>query len=812
MLPTLMRKGNLVAPDGKESTKRKLDQFIPYLYIIDWFTQRLNKTGVNNRLLILRSETASGKSTVIPARIAESFTLKNNKNDPGVICTQPRVATAIGTTYQIMQNYKIFRLGYTIGWSTKHNKLKPQNNGLLFATVQTLTQLLKISSDEEFETKFKFVLIDETHERDLGTDMAICMLKNLLRRRSNSTSCPFVVLMSATFDPDSLLNYFGVSKETNFIWCTGASQGFDTYWWGSYDISKNNAGDVSKILDYTKTAADVVKKIVFEHTDDEQEKGNILIFLPGKAEMLSTAGFLRSINFELIKAGHRPFVVLMLDSDTVRAENDDYQRITFIKVGDQKTKINDVIYTPQRMVIMCTNVAETGLTIEGLKYVIDAGFNREMEYNPLYGVSGLITKSAPQSRIKQRRGRAGRKFPGVFYPLYTEETYNKLQVIQYPQVLVGDVKLIILDIINEQMKAKTLAGDDSPQFIIDDIDMVDPPTPEAMSEVIEKLYMIGLVSTNAPKWNEFINEDNIKMMNNNIFGLSNLGMIASQMPTTIESSRMIMAGYSYDCSIMDLITIAAYLSIDERSIVLNPPEERNPDGSIKKKPKLQINWAKIYSVGMPQFIHDPYEYRALVADDFIDGLILFCAIRKLLDTVQCNRYIAQITEFCNSTNLNILAILGFISNRDEIIEAMITAGINVMYNFNNSIAETSADNFMDYIVKLKYCIYDGYRCNVMMLNCNDQFCTYKTLMGLTVNKPKTFSVTDKNIINAQLYNQIFAGTPKFIIYRNLSISAPRPTKSFDRKPTAPQVDTWTANADKISVLDGFVAIDIDYYI
>ena len=147
----------------------------------------------------------------------------------------------------------MLRKGETIGWSTKYNKLRPKSFGLLSATVGTLAQQMRTLTDEEISAKYKIILIDETHERDLETDMTIYMLKNFLLRNVNKESCPFVVLMSATFDPDSFLRYFNVQLLTNYIWCRGATAHIEEMWDWNQDRTVNN---------YTQSASAVVEKIV----------------------------------------------------------------------------------------------------------------------------------------------------------------------------------------------------------------------------------------------------------------------------------------------------------------------------------------------------------------------------------------------------------------------------------------------------------------------------------------------------------------------------------------------------------------------
>ena len=263
-LPTLLIKGNLFSDDPEE--RKRLSDYVPIDYIVDWFKQRINKPGIENRVLTLLSETASGKSTTLAPYLYKNFVMGKN-GAPGILQTQPRIITAIGVVKQILPYNPFLRLEKNIGWSTGYNKLRPREvNGILSATIGTLAQILKSNTDEEIMKRYKFILIDETHERDLQTDMTLYMLKNLLMRTKDNVNSPFVVLMSATFDPVSILNYYGVKKETNFIWCMGQSHPINEVWdW-------NNGHTVS---DYCKSAADVVQLILDENPDDDPSQADL---------------------------------------------------------------------------------------------------------------------------------------------------------------------------------------------------------------------------------------------------------------------------------------------------------------------------------------------------------------------------------------------------------------------------------------------------------------------------------------------------------------------------------------------------------
>lgn len=759
-MPTLKIKGNLRAPDGDPELQKALNEYIPYEYILEWFRAHMSRTGLANRVLILKSETASGKSTMFPPELYNALVRGGAR---GMICTQPRVITATENVNEILKHYsKILRLGETIGWSTKFNKLRPTKVGLLSATIGTLQQQLRVLTDAEVISKYKFILIDETHERDLQTDMTIYSLKNLLLRNKDNLECPFVVLMSATFDPTRFLAYFSLTLRDNFIWCGGAPNKIDEMWDWNGGRTVNN---------YPQAAANVVELIVNAAPDDPTPRADILIFLPGKGEFKETRKYLDPLN-EKLAAKDLQMSILELDSDAQRSDNIDFRRAIVVPTDQHVIEINGKKMTPKRRCILTTNVAETGLTLDNLKYVIDAGYNRETEFNPVLGIRSLITKPAPQSRIRQRRGRSGRKFPGVFYPLYPKYIHEKMPPQQYPQILIEDISPIALDMVYEQLRSKVTAGL-PPVFSVADIDMIDVPTPDSLITIVDKLYALGFISPSAPPMSrEFtVEEMDGAEAAGRVYGLTPLGAAARQISLPPESARMILAGYFWGCSIMDLVTIAAYLTLEPR-VLVNRTED----------PFAKISLADVYSLGIPgnHTAAELHSIWALISDEFIGGLVLFNAIKSVLVGVD---RLTGLARWCREGNISYRACLDFLRVRDDIIDQMLTAGFEL---FTGEAAALSVSaNLVDTITRLKHCIYDGYRCNVMVRD-GEKYRTLRTLETLAVNAPK-------------LSTPITKSGPKILhdtyVYQDLSIKLDEKTGAYNVLP------------GRVSAMTGFVSID-----
>ncbi len=422
-----------------------------------------------------------------------------------------------------------------------------------------------------------------------------------------------------------------------------------------------------------------------------------------------------------------------------------------------------------------------------------------MECNPILGIRGLITKPAPKSRITQRKGRAGRKFRGVFYPLYPMHIYEKLPDQQLAQILYDDISPIMLDIIDGQLKAKSLTGDRDPQFSIADIDMVDVPSPDALAACMEKLYTIGFVTMKAPKWSidtdEMLGADS-SGEGHDRFGITQLGVLACMFSMVApESIRMIFAAYYWDCSVLDVITIAAYLSLDNRNFA----ETNNIDGTTGSKKPAAINWLAVYKHGLPGFLTSKstlYKIRLLIADDFIHGIILFNAIKYVIASVETKASINTLRAWCAQNGLSYKACIDLIRARNEIIDQLIAAGLDAFVNESYALARSDEGSIMNIITKLKHCIYDGYRNNLLIRSGPD----YKTAAGVRVVSPSLFKEDEKRLAEGKEYGFVTKVLPNVLIYRELSLKYNRKTSIYD------------VIVDRVSTCDGFVSIDPDFAI
>jgi superfamily II DNA/RNA helicase len=689
-LPTLLVAGNLMPtlqPDDKlyKETKHELDKYKPIDYIMTWFKTRYPGIGrqekepitIADRVLILRSKTGSGKSSALPPMLYKTFIYgtTNEKQSPIVLCTQPRRVTAkeLATEAATKSYFVPLELGVNVGYQTGIISEKAKY-GLTYATIGVLLQQLKMRDDELILRKYRFIVLDEVHERSVDMDQVFYLLAGFMKRVLPNPRAPFIVMTSATFDPELFAKFFNVFVEKPMLLEMGI--------WGQPNII--DVEGFAYPVEYnwlTKSSSNFINDIVSIVKDIHTVKGladkpsmcDILIFVPGVM-------YMDTIIQQLSKQNFTGLLVLKLEGGVVADKGRDY---VLTMAAPDKLPVGTI-----RRLIVSTNVAETGLTIETLKYVIDYGFNKSTEYNPECCIEELIEKPAPQSRIQQRRGRVGRKAPGVFYPLYTKETFDSLPKLQLPAILESDFTDMLLNIAAINADGFSIFDD-----VIDK--MLEPPSGQALCNAITKLSLIGFITP--------IN------LNKKDFKISPLGDIASKFSMIRpETIRMILNGYceypsmpiNLDVSIRpvvavkDLITIAAIIE--------------NGATILKKMNEEKIS--NILQIGVP----DSFSVKKSLADiwtltqnELMIELFVFNSVVVILNNGEVPH------EWAEKHGINIGAFSSIAQTRNEIMQNMINIGFDINHGEEYSINSINI-NQAAIVNGIKRAIEVGFKANTMI--------------------------------------------------------------------------------------------------
>jgi HrpA-like RNA helicase len=754
---TLLIKGNLIYPPGQEDV-------VPLTYVITHIGKLLEKppTSISDRVVCLQAKTASGKSTSIPPVLYTDLNLglyKYMDRSVGVqradkrqiVCTQPRIITTISTPIGIVADgyYHSFVMGKDIGYKTGPSSEQTfRGTGLMFMVLQSLMIRMKMLSDDAIMETFKIIIIDEAHERSVALDTTMSIIKQFLARNHTNPKCPIFIFMSATFDPDRYSTYFGANPAQSKIVVEGFSHPVETIW------------AERPIANYVVGCADVLRQIIEKERTAYSMKtskkraeltladysimfaGDILIFVPGERPAREIAKAIADT------CARENFTVLSISGLAVKANSRDFG---MLMAGRQQN----------RRVIITTNVAETGLTIKGLKYVIDCGWDSIMEYNPWYNVRGLIAKPAAQSNILQRRGRVGRDGPGTFYPLYTEEIFNSLVHTQYPNIIREDPTDVVLEFLESGPK-------DTPRPP-EQLDMLDNPGAVALHRTYFKLCALGLAvvdtSTTLPGHK-----------------ITDLGRIAYKLcnKITVEDVKMILAGYAWGMCIMDLITIAAFNAFSRIDII----NDFIPFSEMSDIINLAFNLPPARQPNSYFF------FKLLFCDDFLENLVIYCAFNRKF--AQSGYDIVSTREWCLEHHLIFEGLCDIAKLHDEIVDDLISCGLNVYFAYDQSLESVLATleeyRNNDRILKYKQCIYEGFKINVAVWDGQ----TYVSREGLRFD----YNFMAPYAPNWSIFKEKAPLIPQRILYNRLDMIM------------TPDKTRFIFKVDRVSVMDGYLHDDI----
>ncbi|KII79558.1 ATP-dependent RNA helicase HrpA [Vibrio renipiscarius] len=448
------------------------------------------KAIAENQVVIVAGETGSGKTTQLPKICAEL-----GRGKFGLIGhTQPRRLAARSVANRIAEEMQS-QLGEFVGYKVRFNdqisdntQIKLMTDGILLAEIQ----------HDRFLNQYDTIIIDEAHERSLNIDFIMGYLKELLPRRPDLK----IIITSATIDPERFSKHF---NNAPIIEVSGRTYPVDTRYRplnGDEDVDRDQLDGI------------------FEAVDElcDEGLGDILIFMNGEREIRDTADALSKRNLKSTE-------IVPL-----------YARLS----ASEQNKI----FQPHagRRIVLATNVAETSLTVPGIKYVIDPGTARISRYSYRTKVQRLPIEPVSQASANQRKGRCGRVEEGICIRLYSEEDFNSRPEFTDPEILRTNLASVIL-----QMTALGL-GD------IEAFPFVEAPDKRNVQDGVRLLEELGALNGDA--------KDAKKR-------LTNTGRQLARLPIDPRLARMVLEAPKYG-ALKEVMIVAAALSIQD-------PRERPSD-------------------------------------------------------------------------------------------------------------------------------------------------------------------------------------------------------------------------------------------
>ncbi|HDS1736209.1 ATP-dependent RNA helicase HrpA [Pseudomonas sp. BP8] len=458
----------------------------------------IKKAIAENQVLVIAGETGSGKTTQLP-----KICLELGRGRHGQIAhTQPRRIAARSVAARVAEELGT-PLGALVGYQVR---FEDQSDANTLVKLMTDGILLAETQHDRFLERYDTIIVDEAHERSLNIDFLLGYLKTLLHRRPELK----LIITSATIDLERFSKHF---DNAPIIEVSGRTYPVDT-WYRPLTSEQDEEGNrVEDDLTVDQAILATLDEIAAHERGAGKGPGDVLVFLPGEREIRDAAEILR-------KAQLRHTEILPL-----------YARLS--PAEQQKIFQSH----PGRRVVLATNVAETSLTVPGIRYVIDTGTARISRYSYRAKVQRLPIEAVSQASANQRKGRCGRVEPGICIRLYSEEDFNGRPAFTDPEILRTNLAAVILQMLHLRLGA------------IDAFPFIEPPDGKAISDGFNLLQELSAV-----------NREN---------QLTPLGRQLARLPIDPRLGRMLLEGARLG-SLQEVLIVTSALSVQD-------PRERPPE-------------------------------------------------------------------------------------------------------------------------------------------------------------------------------------------------------------------------------------------
>jgi len=503
---------NAVSDFAKTKSIREQREYLPIFSV----RNELLNVVRENTVIVIVGETGSGKTTQLT-----QYLMEEGYCDHGIVgCSQPRRVAAMSVAKRVSEEVvaglreqgkvlsEVDKLGGRVGYAIRFEDQTTDETVIKYMTDGVL---LRESLRDPDLNKYSAIVMDEAHERSLNTDVLFGVLRKVVSRRSDLK----LIVTSATLSADVFSAFFGGAPVFRI---PGRTFPVETYF----------AKSVQE--DYVMAAVKQALQIHFN-----SPKGDILIFMTGQEDIEGTCRVIAEKIKAIGENDSPPLLILPM-----------YSQLP----SDLQAKIFEAAPAGVRKCIVSTNVAETSLTVDGIKYVIDSGFYKVKVYNPKIGMDILLVTPVSKANAKQRSGRAGRTGPGCCFRLYTERQYrDELMESSIPEIQrtnLGNVVLLL-----KSLGVRNLL----------DFDFMDPPPQENIMNSMYQLWVLGAL--------------------NNIGDLSAMGRRMVEFPLDPPLSKLLLFAHeSANCS-SEVLVVVSMLSVP--SVFFRPKDREEESDNAREK-------------------------------------------------------------------------------------------------------------------------------------------------------------------------------------------------------------------------------------
>lgn len=487
---------------AKTKTIAEQRAFLPIYAVREQLLQIIRE----NQITVIVGETGSGKTTQLT-----QFLHEDRWTDFGMVgCTQPRRVAAMSVAKRVAEEMNV-ELGEEVGYAIRFEDVTSKNTVIKYMTDGVL---LRESLREPDLDSYSAIVMDEAHERSLHTDVLFGLLRKIVQRRSDLK----LIVTSATLNADRFASFFGGVPVYRIPGRT-------------FHVEKYFAKVSNE--DYVDAA---VKQVMTIHLSFPP--GDILVFMTGQEDIEATCQVIAE-RCASLGEGVPPLLLLPM-----------YSQLP----ADLQAKIFDSAETDAqgtyvRKCIVSTNIAETSLTVDGIKYVVDSGFAKMKVYNPKIGMDALQLVPESQANANQRAGRAGRTGPGYCYRLFTERQYAlEMLANQVPEIQRTNLANVVLLL-------KSLGIEDLLSF-----DFMDPPPSDNIVNSMYQLWVLGAL--------------------NNQGALTDFGRKMVEFPLDPPLAKMLIYAEALNCT-ADIVIIVSMLSIP--GIFFRPKDREEESDAAREK-------------------------------------------------------------------------------------------------------------------------------------------------------------------------------------------------------------------------------------